>query len=126
LYEEGKMVLHTASVAILEKMKTKMKTYYVMRGRGNDVVVPDQPDLEQYGKGVLTWQGFRLNYMAKLMKPEAEEWMKRVSDEAISEDVVLVSDEEDGERCYRMLLAERVINLFSGHKNVRYAGELKV
>ena len=119
-------MLYTASVAILEKMKIKMKIHYVMRGHGNDVVVPDQPDLEQYRNGVLTWPGLRINYWAKLMKPEAEEWMKRVSDEAVSDDVVLVSDEEDAERSYRMLLAERLINLFSGHKNVRYAGELKV
>jgi|GEM_PF-3114401 len=120
------MVLYTARLSILEKMKTKMKIYYVVRGRGNDVVVPDQPDLEQYRNGVLTWPGFRINYWAKLMKPEAEEWMKTVSEEAITEDVVLVSDEEDAERSYRILLAERLINLFSGHKNVRYAGELKV
>jgi len=119
------MMLHTASLSILEKMKAKMKIYYVMRGRGNDVVVPDEPDLEQYRNGVLTWPGFRINYWAKLMKLEAEEWMKSVSEEAISEDVVLVSDEEDGGHCYRILLAERMINLFSGHKNVRYVGEVK-
>ena len=58
------------------------------------------------------------------MKPEAEEWMKRVSDEGVRQDVVLVSHEESGGRCYRILLAERIINMFSGQMNIRYEGEL--
>ena len=104
-----------------------MKIYHIIRGHGNDVVVPDQSDLEQYRDGVLTWQGFRVNYLAKLMKPEAEEWMKRVSSEAASEEVALVTDEEEAvNQCYRVLLAEMMINMFSGHMNVRYVGELKV
>jgi len=124
LMEEGK-VLYAACVSVFEKVKGKMKPYHVMRTRGNDVVVPDQLDLEQYGNGVLTWQGFKVSYLAKLMRPEAEEWMRRVSVEAVSEDVVLVSDEEDVERCYRILLAEIMVNMFSGQMNVRYMGEVK-
>jgi len=120
-----KNMLYTSHFSIVKKIERKLKPYYVMKNHGNDVVVPDQSDLEQYRNGVLTWQGFKLSYLAKLMKPEAEEWMKRVSGEAVSEDVVLVSDEEDVERCYRILLAERMINMFSGHMNVRYMGELK-
>jgi uncharacterized protein YeaO (DUF488 family) len=119
-------MLHTSSLSVLEKSKRKLKLYYVMKNRGNDVVVPDQLDLEQYRKGVLTWQGFRVNYLAKLMRPEAEKWMKRVSGEAVSEDVVLVSEEEDVEHCYRIFLAEMMISMFSGHMNIRYMGELKV
>ena len=119
-------MLYTSNLFILKKSKRKLKPYYVMENRGNDVVVPDQLDLEQYRNGVLTWQGFKVNFLAKLMRPEAEEWMKRVSGEAVSEDVVLVGEEEDVEHCYRILLAEMMINMFSGQMNVRYMGELKV
>jgi uncharacterized protein YeaO (DUF488 family) len=122
---EKEKVLYTACVSVLEKVKRKMKVYHVMRNRGNDVVVPDQQDLDQYRNGAVTWNGFRVNYLAKLMRPEAEEWMKRVSGEAVSEDVVLVSDEEEVERCYRIMLAEMMISMFSGRMNVRYMGELK-
>ena len=100
--------------------------YVIENHRENDVVVPDQFDLEQYSNGDLTWQGFRVNYLAKLMRPEAEEWMKRICTEAVSEDVVLISDEENIEKCYRTFLAEMMISMFSGHMNLRYMGELKV
>lgn len=119
-------MLYTSSLSILKKIKRKMKLYHVIINRGNDVVVPDQLDLDHYRNGVMTWEGFKINYLAKLMRPEAEEWMKRVSVEAVSEDVVLVSDEEDVEHCYRILLAERMMNMFSGQMNLRYMGELKV
>jgi len=119
-------MLYTASLSNLEKIERKLKPYYVMQNRGNDVVVPDELDLEQCRNGVLTWQGFRVNYLAKLMRPEAEEWMKRVSGEAVSEDVVLVSEEENVEHFYRIQLAEMMISMFSGQMKVRYMGELKV
>jgi hypothetical protein len=119
------MVLYTACVSVLEKVERKMKPYYVMKNHGNDVVVPDQVDLDQYRNGVMTWKGFRINYLAKIMRPEADEWMRRVSAEAASKDIVLVSDEEDVEHCYRILLAEMMINMFSGQMNLRYMGELK-
>jgi len=118
-------MLYTCSLSMLEKIKRKLKLYYVMKDRGNDVVVPDQSDLEQYGNGVLTWSGFKVNYLAKLMRAEAEEWMKRVSGETVSEDVALVSEGEDVEHCYRILLAEMMVNMFSGQMNLRYMGELK-
>ena len=122
---ERRKVLYTACVSVFEKVKGKMKLYYVMRNHGNDVVVPDQVDLDQYRNGVVTWKGFRINYLAKLMRPKADEWMRRVSVEAVNEDVVLVSDEEDVENCYRILLAEMMVNMFSGQMNLRYMGELK-
>jgi len=122
--ERAKM-LYTASVSVLEKVRREMKLYYVMEGHGNDVVTPDQSDLDQYREGILTWKGFRVNYLGKLMRPEAEEWMKRVSAEAIGEDVVLVSDEEDVTHCYRVLLADMMINMFSGQMKLRYMGELR-
>ena len=52
--------------------------------------------------------------------------MRCVSVESINEEVVLVSDEKGGERCYRILLAERIKNLFSGRLNLKYFGELTV
>lgn len=119
-------MLWTCSLSSLKKRKDKLKSYYVIKNRGNDVVVPDQFDLEQYRNGDLTWQGFKVNYLAKLMRPEAEEWMKRVSSEAVSEDVVLVSGEENAENRYRVLLAEMMVNMFSGCMNLRYGGELKI
>lgn len=118
-------MLYTACVSVLEKVKGKMKLYYVMRNHGNDVVVPDQVDLDQYRNGVITWKGFRINYLAKLMRAEADEWMRRISVEAVSQDVVMVSDEEDGEHRYLILLAEMMSNMFSGQMNLRYMGELK-
>ena len=118
-------MLYTASVSVLEKVGGEMKLYYVMRGHGNDVVIPDQPDLDQYRDGILTWKGFRVNYLGKLMRSEAEEWMRRVSAEAVGEDVVLVSDEEDVRHCYRVLLAEMMMNMFSGQMKLRYMGELR-
>jgi hypothetical protein len=121
--ERGKM-LYTACVSILDELKRKVKPCYVMVNHGNDVVVPDQSDLEQCKNGALTWEGFKLSYLAKLMKPEAEEWMKNVSVEAVSQDVVLVSEEEGGEHLYRVLLADMMMNMFSGHMNLRYMGEL--
>ena len=117
-------MLYTASVSVLEKARREMKLHYVMGGHGNDVVIPDQSDLDQYRDGILTWKGFRINYLGKLMRPEAEEWMKRVSAEAIGEDVVLVSDEQDARQSYRVLLAEMMINMFSGQMKLRYMGEL--
>jgi hypothetical protein len=119
-------LLYTCSLSVLKKSKRELKPYYVMENRGNDVVVPDHLDLKQYRNGVLTWQGLKVNYLANLMRPEAEKWMKHVSSEAVSEEVILVSDEEDVENCYRILLAEMMINMFSGHMKLRYMGELKV
>jgi hypothetical protein len=118
-------MLYTSGLSILKEIKRKLKPYYVMKNRGNDVVVPDQLDLEHYRNGVLTWQGFKVNYLAKLMRPKAEEWMRRVSTEAVSHDIVLVSDEKDYEHSCRRLLAEVIMSMFSGEKSLRYAGELK-
>jgi uncharacterized protein YeaO (DUF488 family) len=116
-------MLYTSSLSVFEKSKKKLKPYYLMENCGNDAVLPDQSDLEQYKKGELTWQGFSVNYLAKLMRAEAEEWMRHVSEEAVSEDVVLVS-KEDMEHCYRIQLAEMMNSMFSGRMKVRYMGEL--
>ena len=119
-------MLYTACTSAFEKLEREMKSYYVIKNHGNDAVMPDQGDLEEYRDGVVTWGGFKVNYLARLMRPEADEWMRRVSAEAVSKDVVLISDEEDIEHCYRILLAEMMMNMFSGRMNLRYMGELKV
>ena len=102
-----------------------MKPYYLMRDCGNDAVVPDKSDLDQYHERVMSWEGLKVNYLAKLMRPEAEEWMKQVSIEAVRDEVVLVSDEEHYENCYRILLAEMMMNMFSGRMNLHYKGDLR-
>ena len=124
--QKGLKMLYTGSVSALKRIKRKVKLYHIMKDHGNDAVVPDQVDLDQFRSQVLTWEGFKVNYLAKLMRPEAERWMKQVSDQAVSQDVVLVSDEENSGNCYRVLLAEMMINMFSGQMKVYYKGELKV
>jgi hypothetical protein len=118
-------VLYTASVSVFKKTKGTMKPYYLMRNHGNDAVIPDQSDLDQYRSGLVTWEGLKVNYLAKLMRPEAGRLMKQISAEAGNMDVVLVSNEEDAEKCYRILLAEMVVNMFSGQMDLHYGGELK-
>jgi len=115
-------VLYTAVASV--KIE-RMKVYRLIRNYGNDAVVPDKLDLDQYRSGMLTWEGLRVSYLAKLMRSEAEEWMRRVSAEAVSHDVVLVSDERDYEHSCRGLLAEMIMSMFSGGKSLRYAGELR-
>jgi len=115
-------VLYTAGVSVRIE---GMKVYRLVRAYGNDAVVPDKLDMDQYRRGMLTWDGLRVSYLAKLMTSEAEEWMRRVSAEAVSHDVVLVSEERDYERSCRRLLAEMIMSMFSGEKSLRYAGELK-
>ena len=117
-------MLYTESVSALKRIKRKVKVYYIVKDHGNDVVVPDQVDLDQYRSQVLTWEGFKVNYLAKLMRPEADEWMSRISEEAVSNDVVLVDEEKDAEHSCRKFLAEMIVNMFSGRLKLRYAGEL--
>lgn len=121
---ENKKMLYTSSLSFVEKTsKKKMKPCFIMENRGNDVVVPDRLDLDQCRRGAMTWEGFRANYLTKLMTPEAEEWMRRIASESVNEDVVLIS-EEDARNCYRVLLAERIMNMFSGQMRLRYVGEM--
>ena len=95
-----------------------------MRNHGNDEVIPDKSDIDYYKNGIITWNGFKLNYSEKLMRAEAIEWMQRVSFEAVSEDVVLVDEENDEEYSYRKLLAVRIKNMFIGRLNFDYMGEI--
>jgi len=117
-------MLYTANVSAIKRIKRKVKVYYILRNHGNDVVVPDQLDLDHYKSQALTWEGFRVNYLARLMRPEADEWMRRVSEEAVPNDVVLADEEADAKYSYRKLLAEMMVNMFSGRLKLLYAGEL--
>ena len=117
-------MLYTASVSALKRIKRKVKVYHIIKNHGNDAVVPDQVDLDQYRSRVLTWEGLRVNYLAKLMRPEADEWMRRVSEEAVSIDVVLVDEEKDAGHSCRKFLAEMMVSMFSGRLKLRYVGEL--
>lgn len=117
-------MLYTAKVSDLEKNKRKMKVYYLIPNHGNDEVIPDDSDMGYYRNGIITWEGFKLNYSQILMRAEAMEWMQRVSLEAVSEEVVLVDEESDAEYSYRKLLADRMKNLFLGRLNLKYGGEL--
>ena len=119
-------MLYTTKVSDLEKIKRKMKVYYLIPDHGNDEVIPDESDIDYYQKGIITWEGFKLNYSQILMRAEAMEWMQRVSLEAVSEDVVLVDEENDAEYSYRKLLADRMKNMFVGRLNLKYVGELNI
>jgi len=102
-----------------------MKYYYIVPGGGNDAVAPDKYDLELLKKGIITAKGFALNYEMKLRSQEAYKWMSRVSAEAIHQDIVLVGEDEKAGKSCRVLLAEVMTSMFSGHMNFRYAGELE-
>lgn len=119
-------MLYTAEVSDLEKIKRKMKVYYLIPNHGNDEVTPDMSDIGYYKNGIITWAGFKLNYSQILMRAEAMEWMQRVSLEAVSEDVVLVDEENDVEYSYRKLLADRMRSMFTGRLNLKYGGELNI
>ena len=118
-------MLYSASASTAGRFGKEMKCYYVMAGRGNDEVAPDPFDLDLHKSGDLTWQGLMINYQVKLRRPEAYEWMERVSSEAVHDDVVLVDSEEDPERSFRVVLAEMMASMFSGQMSFRHKGELE-
>ena len=117
-------MLYTTKVSCLEKIKRKMIVYYLLPDHGNDEVIPDESDINYYQNGSITWEGFKLNYSQTLMRHNAMEWMQKVSLEAVSEDVVLVDEEDNVEYSCRKLLVYRMISMFSGNINLKYGGEL--
>lgn len=117
-------MLFTCSLSNYKKTDEKKKAYFLMANAGNDVVTPDKTDLQQMQQGIMKFQGLKINYLTKLMSGEAEKWMKNVAEESIQENIILVSDEEKYEQSYRKMLAEMIINLFSGHMKINYLGEL--
>jgi len=117
-------MLYTCPVSKAQKIPKEMKSYLLLQGHGNNDVIPDPQDTELSKKGLMTAKGFALNYLAKLGRQEAYEWMARVSTEAIHESVVLVGPGDKTEYNYRITLAEMMISMFGGRMNFRYAGEL--
>ncbi len=117
-------MLYTGSVADLEKNNGNMIIYYIMSNKGNDEVSPDQVDLVNYHNGIITWHGFKLNYLSKLTKPEAHEWMRKASNRAVSENVILIDEETNFDQSCRKLLAELMNNMYSGYLDLQYVGEL--
>ena len=117
-------MLYTANVLDIQKIKKNMKIYYIIKNHGNDVVSPEQVDLDHYKRGLLTWEGFKLNYLSKIYKSEANEWMRKVSNKAASNDVVLVDEEKDANHSPRKLLAELMMNMYYGSMKLHYNGEI--
>jgi hypothetical protein len=117
-------LLYTANNLALGNSKMRLKVYQLKENQGNDAVAPDQKDFLRYEAKTLTWKGMKINYLAKLMRKEAEEWMKHISEEAATQDVVLVDDENNAEDSFRKLLAEIMVSMFSSNRKFRYAGEI--
>jgi hypothetical protein len=117
-------VLYTANFVSINKRKTKMKIYQLKENQGNDAVTPEQKDFRRCEAKTLTIKGMKINYLTKLMSKEAEEWMRTISEEAITHDVILVDEETNAEDSFRKLLAEMMVSMFSTNPKFRYAGEL--
>lgn len=118
-------MLYTCSASGAKVKAGKMKQYSVELNQGNDEIAPDKQDIELFKKGNMTAKGFALNYQVKLRSREADEWMARVSREAIHDDVVLVGGEEEADKMARTILAEMMMSMFGGKMDFRYEGELE-
>lgn len=117
-------MLYTCSASTAKTKAKEMKQYSVELNHGNDEVAPDKQDIDLFKSGDITAKGFALNYQVKLRRREADEWMARVSKEAIHEDIVLVGGEEEAHKMARTILAEMMMSMFGGKMNFRYEGEL--
>ena len=113
------------------------KVYYVMRNRGNNEVAPSNDYLPHFlklrkayekigNKQRLRelWKEYEENYVFQLgLDKDAHEWIQRVAEEALFQDVVLVCYEKDYLHCHRHLLAQEIVRL---HPEVCYVGELRL
>lgn len=117
-------MLYTANTAVAELNMEKMTVYILLDNKGNDAVVPDKTDLTLYKTQILTWLGVKSNYLTKLMRKEAIEWMSQVSKEAITEDVVLVDEQLDFHHSFRAILTDTMLNMFSSNGKLSYGGDL--
>jgi len=95
------------------------KVYYVMRNRGNNEVAPTEEMLGLHKKG--NWPVYQQQYRERIKSVGAKNWIDRVAEEALWQDVVLVCFEKDHNRCHRTLLA---IEIIRKHPEVNYVGEL--
>jgi epoxyqueuosine reductase QueG len=122
--KEGKQI-YTCNRQCVEQMPATIKRYFILPGYGNDPVLPDPTDLNDFQQGAISWQGFQVNYLSKLMRPEATEWMTRILYDDHAKEIVLVDEEPDVTRAPRALLAELMMNMFSGRVKMRYNREEK-
>ena len=116
-------MLYTANYSAVNH-KGNLKVYYLKEGFGNDAVSPDQKDLAKYYSNAITWKGMKMNYMAKLMRKDADDWMKKVAEEVLVKDVVIIDDEKDVENSFRKILAELMASMFGSSFRFKFAGEL--
>ena len=102
-----------------------MQIHFIIPNHGNDPVAPEVDDFTDFKHGVITWEGFQLNYLSTLMRTQALEWMERVANEALHSDVVFVDHEDDPALAPRCYLADLVMNMFSGRLPLQHGGELE-
>ena len=98
------------------------KIYYIMRDRGNNEVAPTKEALAAGVGNRKAWNAYKKAYEKQLETEEAQEWMQRVADESLWQDVVLVCYERSPDRCHRSLLAKEIRR----HPGVNYVGELSL
>ena len=112
----------TVEVALENLGLKNPKVYYVMRNRGNNEVAPGKEALMFFRK-FRDWKSYKKWYLkGRLETEEAKEWMKKVAEEAVWRDVVLVCFEKDHIHCHRVLLAHTIAEKFP---EVNYVGELR-
>lgn len=94
--------------------------FFVMRGRGNDILAPTDYLLRYYKNGKINWSEYRRYYLRWLHHSVALKYMKEIGELAQKHPVVLVCYEKDAKHCHRTLLAQTVAK-WSG---CEYKGEL--
>jgi len=110
------------------------KIYYVMLNRGNNEVAPEEKFLKSYKKmwKIYTskedrkelWEQYEEGYHTQIgLSHKARDWMKRVAEESLFRDVILVCFEKDHIHCHRYLLANEIVRR---HPEVNYVGELNL
>ena len=120
---EWEKQIYTCSRRDLERMPNTIKRYFIIPGHNNAPVLPDPTDLNNFQRGMISWQGFQVTYLSKLMRPEATEWMKRILYDDSVKEIVLVDEEPNAAHAPRVLLAELMMNMFSGQVKMRYTRE---
>jgi uncharacterized protein YeaO (DUF488 family) len=112
--------LRKYNMVILSNKYSELKTYYVMRNRGNNEVAPMDPVLIKATKEK-DWTLYEGLYQSWLLTPKAKRWMEKRAQEAKIGNILLVCYEKDATHCHRRLLAEEIAKRF----DVEYKGELQ-
>jgi len=112
--------LRKYNMVILNNKYSELKTYYVMRNRGNNEVAPTLECLKAFQRDS-DWDRYECWYLYWIRKqPEAQLWMEKRAQEAKIGNILLVCYEKDATHCHRRLLAEEIARRFG----VEYKGEL--